>query len=432
MLSRNPYITFSWSQKHHKLLALLWVISLYLGFSSPVLSSALTASEKANAFKVTLDPIQNGRIEINPSLPDDGMVENGTVLKVTAIPNPDYEIDSVYASFRHKKWNRKYQESMNPSMKIVIDQEKSIGASFIHRDALKNLKVIQDVIYAQPGVKPLKYDVFSPLGAEKLPCIIIVHGGGWATNDENVMRGLGRELARSGKYVVFSIDYRLIRFSDGDEKPNSMVDLIEDVYGAIAHIQEHAANYGADPKRISMTGDSAGGHLSASVANMALMIGDRGFGLAEGVFEYKPTYLPQNKSIKQVRDEISTAIQAAAPSYGVFGGEMMTQHARDLPDGAVEAISPIATIPHIQTRRVSHYLLRGTKDWIKHKDVQAYADALKAAGQHVIYEQIPDARHAFMDWKPNEKVKHTFEKFGVPYARKMVDFFDSVFKSTSP
>ena len=30
----------------------------------------------------------------------------------------------------------------------------------------------------------------------------------------------------------------------GDEKPNTMADLIGDVYGAIAHIQEHAKEYG--------------------------------------------------------------------------------------------------------------------------------------------------------------------------------------------
>ena len=63
----------------------------------------------------------------------------------------------------------------------------------------------------------------------ELPVIVIIHGGGWSSNDENVMRGLARELTKGGKFVVCSVDYRWIGKLDGDENPNSMKDLIEDV-----------------------------------------------------------------------------------------------------------------------------------------------------------------------------------------------------------
>ncbi len=43
-----------------------------------------------------------------------------------------------------------------------------------------------------------------------------------------------------GGYVVCSIDYRWIKNLEGDEEPNTMPDLIEVVYGAVTHIQEHA------------------------------------------------------------------------------------------------------------------------------------------------------------------------------------------------
>lgn len=59
--------------------------------------------------------------------------------------------------------------------------------------------------------------------------------------------------------------------------------------------------------------------------------------------------------------------------------------------------------------------------------VQAYADALKAAGQTVEYVQVEGAGHAFFDWKPDPQTKKTFARYGVPYAAKMQQFFDTVF-----
>lgn len=57
--------------------------------------------------------------------------------------------------------------------------------------------------------------------------------------------------------------------------------------------------------------------------------------------------------------------------------------------------------------------------------VTAFADGLKAKGQTVVYDQVEGAGHAFFDWKPDEQVKETFKKFGVPYAAKMKAFFEA-------
>lgn len=376
---------------------------------------------------VTLDPLENGTIKLDPALPADGKYSAGTEVTVTASPASGFAVDGVYYSIPGR-FGAMYHEAASSPFKIKIDQDKHIGASFIEADKLKGFEVTRNVQFAKPGVKPLKYDVYAPEKANNLPAIIIIHGGGWSANDEGIMRGLARELVRDGKYVVFSIDYRWIGTLDGDEKPNSMANLIEDVYGAIAHIQEHAKEYGADPMRIAVTGDSAGGHLSAAVANMVDQIGDGGFGFVEGVYEYKPSYLPKNKSAEQVRVEIKNAIKAAAPSYGVFAGALLTGFMQGESEAALKAVSPISFIPNASERMVPQYLLRGTNDGlIQHEPVQAYADALTAAGQTVKYEQVEGASHAFFDWKPDAQTRATFEKYGVPYAAKMEAFFDEVF-----
>ena len=406
------------------------IIAVMTGLSAPSVARA-QADAGTTLFTVKVDAPQNGTLEIKPPLPADHKVPAGTVLKIKAVPASGFALDSGYYWTASK--SGMYFEFPTPRFEVTIDQNKTVGASFIEKKALKGFKVINNVIYAQPGVKALKYDVYSPNGARNLPCIVIIHGGGWTVNCEDVMRGLARELVRGGKYVVASVDYRWLGTQDCDTKPNSMADLIADVYGAIAHIQEHAKEYGADPTRLAVTGDSAGGHLSAAAINLAGHIGSGGFGVKEGVYEFQPTCLPAGKTAAQVRTEILQALKAAAPSYGVFssaslGGWARRGGAGNESDAAIKAISPQDNIPNIKERAVPQFLLRGTVDpLIQNSAVQAYADALMAAGQSVTYLQVPGAAHAFLDWKPDPQVKLTFQRFGVPYAAKLEEFFNGVF-----
>lgn len=378
-------------------------------------------------YPVVLDASTHGTVTITPAIPADGKVARGTVLTVKATPDAGYTVDAGYYVNSGTR-NRTANEFPDAEFTVKVDQPKNIGVSFIEKEALKGVKVTNNVVYAQPGVKPLKYDVFSPDGAKNLPIVVIVHGGGWTSNCEDVMRGLARELTKGGQYVVFSIDYRWLNTGDGDKTPNTMNMLIEDVYGAIAHIQEHAKEYGGDATKIAVTGDSAGGHLSAAAATMLDRIGEGGFGVKEGVYEYKPSYIPKGKSVEQVRKDITKAMKVAAPSYGVFGGDLLGRFVEGQPEGAKLAVAPQSNIQDVKIHNVPQYLTRGTVDGlIKHETVQAYADALKAAGQKVVYDQVEGAGHAFFDWKYDQRTKDTFAKYGVPYAAKMKSFFDEVF-----
>ena len=397
-----------------------------VGLITNSLSAMAQSAPAPTTFVVTVDTIEHGSIAIQPPLPADGKVAAGTVLTVTATPAAGFALDSGYYS-APGMFGRMFYESTTPTFQVTVDQNKGLGASFIEQKALEGFTVKQDIVYAQPGVKKLKYDVFAPKGANNLPGIVIIHGGGWAANAEDIMRGLARELVQAGGYVVFSVDYRWIGTGDGDKVPNTMANLIEDMFGAIAHLQERAKEYGCDPTRLAVTGDSAGGHLSAAAIVMAPLIGDGGFGTKPGVFQFKPTYLPQGKSTDQVRREITEAIKVAAPSYGVFGGDLMARTMQGQAEPIIKGVSPIDHIPNIKERAVPQYLLRGTTDpLITHASVQAYTDALKAAGQTAEYVQVEGASHAFFDWKPDARTKATFARFGVPYAAKMKAFFDAV------
>ena len=405
--------------------------------SSPTVTVALSAAlclgshlAQAESFSVIVDPPIHGTLSLTPSLPADGKYPAGTVVTVMIQPDPGFVLDSGYYSLPGR-WGRMYHEMPTPEFKVTIDRDKNIGASFIEKSAVEHINVTDNVVYAKPGVKPLKYDVYSPKDAKNLPCIVIIHGGGWVSNDEDVMRGLARELTRGGQFVVFSMDYRWGGKADGDATNNTMANLIEDVYGAVAHIMEHAKVYGGDSSRIGLTGDSAGGHLSAAASLMVDKIGDGGFGKSAGVFEFMPTYLPKNKSVQQVKSEMLLAIRAAAPSYGVFGGPWLNHYSEDpaADDTWKSAISPIDHIPQASVRYVPQYLTRGTRDSLINDDgVKQFMDALTKAGQRVQYVQIGGAAHAFFDWKPDAQTKATFAQYGVYYAAEMKAFFASVLR----
>lgn len=392
------------------------------------LIAAGTLRAQGTTFTVTFVPPTHGKLQVTPALPADGKVAAGTVLTLTTTPDAGYALDSAWYSVPGQ-FGQMYHEGTAHDFKVTITQNTRVGASFIEASAVKDLTVTQDVVYAKPGVKTLKYDVYTPKGARNLPIIVIIHGGGWTANDEDIMRGLARELTKGGQFVVASLDYRWGGKADGDAVGNTMADLIDDVFGGIAHIQEHAAQYGGDPTRIGLTGDSAGGHLSAAASLMTNMIGSRGFGKTPGVFEFMPSYLPKGKTVEQVRDDLSKAIKAAAPSYGVFAAANLNvyndEHADDM--AWKEAIAPLSHIPQATERSVPQFLTRGTRDpLIQNAWVTDYVEALVKAGQRVEYIQVGGASHAFFDWKPDDQTKATFAKYGVYYAAAMKAFFVSV------
>jgi acetyl esterase/lipase len=130
-----------------------------------------------------------------------------------------------------------------------------------------------------------------------------------------------------------------------------------------------------------------------------------------------------------VRNEITAAIKAAAPSYGVFSAQALNHYSEDPAADMTwsEAIAPLSHIPKVTERAVPQFLLRGTKDrLISDASVKEFSDALVEAGQRVEYVQVGGANHAFFDWKPNRETKATFKAFGVEYAAQMKQFFLSV------
>ena len=118
-------------------------------------NTVMGKSDQSKTFTIKVDVPVNGTIKLNPALPADGKYAEGTVITISTTPDAGYAFDAGYYS-APGRWGAMYYESMTPIFKVVVDQDKSIGASFIEAERVKGFKVTQDVVYAQPGVKKLK------------------------------------------------------------------------------------------------------------------------------------------------------------------------------------------------------------------------------------------------------------------------------------
>ena len=117
-----------------------------------------------------------------------------------------------------------------------------------------------DILFAEHDGVKLLGDLYLPKGTGKAPVLVGVHGGGFQLGDRKFYRHWGNYLAKHG-YAVFSIEYRLM-------KPGvkTWPGVVGDCKAAVQFVRANAGDFGVDPDRIGMIGDSAGAHLSALVA----------------------------------------------------------------------------------------------------------------------------------------------------------------------
>ncbi len=94
------------------------------------------------------------------------------------------------------------------------------------------------------------------------PVVVNFHGGGFVLGSARQADWICSNVAADLDAVVVSVDYRLA-------PDHRFPAAIEDCYLALLWTAEHAAELGADPSRLGVMGDSAGGNLAAVIALMA-------------------------------------------------------------------------------------------------------------------------------------------------------------------
>ncbi|MCA9177766.1 MAG: alpha/beta hydrolase [Planctomycetales bacterium] len=128
----------------------------------------------------------------------------------------------------------------------------------------KQLKPDRLVTYKSVGERKLQLHLFEPTGHradDRRSVFLIIHGGGWTGGYPWRCYPFADYLRDRGMLAI-TIDYRLLNKSAG----TTVFDCVRDGRSAVRYVRQHAAQLGADPDRIVLSGCSAGGHVAAGTA----------------------------------------------------------------------------------------------------------------------------------------------------------------------
>jgi acetyl esterase/lipase len=150
------------------------------------------------------------------------------------------------------------------------------------------VQVERDVVYSRTNGSAMLADLAYPVGGERLPVILYVHGGRWRSGERVNAEGLQvAEWAEKG-FFAMTISYRLVGATPAPAA-------YQDLQTAIRWVHAHADRYGIDEDRIYLIGNSSGGHLVALAAT-----------LGEGPYEKVGGW-------ESARSDVRAVISAAGP-----------------------------------------------------------------------------------------------------------------------
>jgi acetyl esterase/lipase len=130
----------------------------------------------------------------------------------------------------------------------------------------RGISVEEGLVYGVDQGSALLADVAYPSRTALKPAIIYVHGGSWRGGSRNGNGSLDVAQWAGFGFFAMTIDYRLVLATPAPAP-------YQDLLTAIRWVHAHAAEYGIDPDRVYLIGNSAGGHL----VSLAATLGDGPF-----------------------------------------------------------------------------------------------------------------------------------------------------------
>ncbi len=236
---------------------------------------------------------------------------------------------------------------------------------------------VREVSVPGPG-GPIRVRLYRPLDDRPLPLVAYLHGGGWVMGTIDAFDPLCRALANASGALIASVDYRLAPEHPFPAAP-------DDARAAVRWLAANAEELGADPARLGIAGDSAGGNIAAVTARR---LRDEGG--------------PPLRFQALIYPACDSALNT--PSYCENGSgfgldpESVKRYWElylDGADGRQPDASPLqapdlAGLPPAFVLTVHHDVLRD--------EGESYARALEAAGVPVTLRRYDGAVHGFFRW----------------------------------
>lgn len=288
--------------------------------------------------------------------------------------------------------------TLDPQCRAVLDAAAAAGGSAFEQGGILDIRAAYDRTTAafapptpalseirdlaapgtgdQPDV-PLR--LYRPENAPApAPCLIFLHGGGWAVGNVDTHDAVCRALAHKADMVVISVDYRLAPEHKFPAAP-------DDCEHATRWIFDNADQLGLDRQRIALGGDSAGGNLTAAVT---LRLRDKGGpGLLAQVLIYPSVdFTAETESLSRNGDGYLLTARGIADFRDWYLNEAATE-------GALPDASPLLAASHADLPPA--FVQVAGFDPLRDEGLQ-YAERLRAAGAPTRQIEYPGMLHGFL------------------------------------
>ena len=223
----------------------------------------------------------------------------------------------------------------------------------------------------------IRLRLYWPQKSAPLPAIAFYHGGGFVIGSLDTHDLTARNLCAGAEALVAAVEYRMA-------PEHRFPAAADDSWAALNWLHANAAKLGADPERIGVHGDSAGGNLAAVLALMARDAGAPRLRLQSLVYPLGDHSLS------------GASFATFAEGYGLLTYKaalwFRKHYLRSPADAADWRASPARAASHAG---VAPAIFIVAECDILHDDCVAYAGILRRAGVPVEYHEFPGMIHAF-------------------------------------